>query len=152
MENKFKNEFIRRIGRMAKQWGLGEPVGKIWGLLLFENKALTQREIAKQLNCAVSLVSPSINLMDNLGFVSITGKNGREKQYGAVPSFIVTFDKIVRNFIDKEVNPLVNLLDSNINLIKDDNTKKRFENMLIEYKKAGESIRMLSKFIKINGG
>ena len=152
MEDKFKNEFIRRIGRIAKQWGFGESAGRIWGLLLFENKALTQREIAKQLDCAVSLVSPSLNLMENAGLVSITGKNGREKQYGAVPSFIVTFDKLVRNFIEKEVNPLVNLIDSNINSIKDGDTKKRFENMLIEYKKAGESIQMLSRFIKINGG
>lgn len=136
---------------MTKQWGLGEPVGKIWGLLLFENKALTQREIANQLNCAVSLVSPSLNLMENMGFVSITGKNGREKQYGAVPSFIGAFDKLIRKFIEKEVNPLIKLLDSNMASIEDKDTRKRFENMIVEYQKAGESIQMLSRFIKING-
>ena len=150
MENKFRAEFIRRMSRMTKQWGLGESVGRIWGLLMFENRALTQREIAKQLNCAVSLVSPSLNLMENLEFVSITGKNGREKQYGAVPSFIRAFDQLIRNFINKEVNPLIKLLDSNMDAITDKDTKERFESMLEEYKKAGESIQMMSRFIKIN--
>jgi large-conductance mechanosensitive channel len=90
--------------------------------------------------------------MENLGLVSITGKIGREKQYGAVPSFIVTFQKIVKNFIEKEVNPLVNLLSANVDLIKEENTKKRFNSMVIEYKKAGDTIKMLSKFMSINGG
>lgn len=149
----FKQEFIQKSGRTTKQWGLGEPVGKIWGLLLFENRPLSQREIANQINCSLSLVSPNLTLMDNLGLVSIIGKNGREKQYGAVPSFIVTFEKIIRNFIEKEVNPLIVLLNSNMDSIKEEDTKKRFQNMLIEYKNAGESIRMLSKFIgKLNGG
>jgi DNA-binding transcriptional regulator GbsR (MarR family) len=149
----FKQKFIQRTGQITKQWGLGEPVGKIWGLLLFENRALSQREIAEQINYSLSLVSPNLTLMETLGLVSIVGKNGRETQYGAVPSFIVTFEKIVKNFIDKEVQPLVNLLDSNIASIKDNDTKKRFENMLVEYRNAGEAIKMLSKFIgKANGG
>ena len=149
----FKQEFIQKTGRITKQWGLGEPVGKMWGLLLFENRALSQKEIANQINCSLSMVSPNLTLMENLGLVSIIGKNGREKQYGAVPSFIVTFEKIIRNFIDKEVNPLINLLDSNISSIKDEDTQDRFKNMLNEYKSAGESIKMLSNFIgKLNGG
>ena len=152
MDNKFRNEFIRRTGRVTKQWGLGDPIGRIWGLLLFENKHLTQKQIANQLNCSLSLVSPGLTLMENLGFVSVTGRNGREKQYGAVPSFIVAFDKLVRNFIDKEVNPLVKLIDTNLNQLEDEETKKRFQDMLVEYKQAGESIKMLSKFIKTNGG
>jgi len=85
--------------------------------------------------------------------VSIVGRNGREKQYGAVPSFIVTFEKVIKNFIDKEVQPLITLLNSNISSIKEDDTKKRFENMLTEYRNAGEAVRMLSKLIgKSNGG
>jgi DNA-binding transcriptional regulator GbsR (MarR family) len=149
----FKQKFIQRSGRITKQWGLGEPVGKIWGLLLFENRPLTQREIAEQIDYSLSLVSPNLTLMENLGLVSIVGRNGREKQYGAVPSFIVTFEKVIKNFIDKEVQPLIGLLDSNISSIKEDDTKKRFENMLIEYRNAGEAVRMLSKLIgKSNGG
>lgn len=153
MENKFRTEFIRRTGRITKQWGLGEPVGKIWGLLLFENKVLTQKEISEAIGYSLSLVSPSLNLMERLGFVSIVGKSGKEKQYGAVPSFIITFEKIVRNFISKEVDPLINLLQTNINSMNDENTKKRFQDMLTEYQIAGESIKMLAKFIgKSNGG
>lgn len=153
MENRFRKEFIRRSGRITKKWGLGEPVGKIWGLLLFENRPLTQKEIAKQLDCSLSLVSPNLTLMENLNLVSIIGKNGREKQYGAVPSFITTFEKVMKNFITKEVDPLVNLLESNISSIKEEGTKNRFNNMLEEYKNAGESIKLISKFIgKLNGG
>jgi len=152
MKNGFRTEFIRKTGRITKQWGLGDPVGKIWGLLIFENKPLTQKEIAKAIESSLSLVSPSLNLMENLGLVSSLGKNGKEKQYGAVPSFISVFEKIVKNFIKKEVHPLVNLLESNIETLEDENKKKRFEDMLVEYKKAGEAIQMLSRFIKTNGG
>jgi DNA-binding transcriptional regulator GbsR (MarR family) len=91
--------------------------------------------------------------MENLNLVSVIGKSGREKQYGAVPSFIATFERVVKNFINKEVNPLINLLESNIASLKEDGTKQRFENMLEEYKQAHESIKMLSKIIgKMNGG
>lgn len=32
MDNHLKEEFIQRTGRIAKQWGIGEPAGKSMGI------------------------------------------------------------------------------------------------------------------------
>ena len=49
-QNITKNEkdFIDRIGKLSKQWGLGEPTGRVWATLLFANSTLSQKEIAKK--------------------------------------------------------------------------------------------------------
>jgi len=49
-QNITKNEkdFIDRIGKISKQWGLGEPTGRVWATLLFANPNLSQKDIAKK--------------------------------------------------------------------------------------------------------
>jgi DNA-binding transcriptional regulator GbsR (MarR family) len=146
MNNNFKREFIQRTGKIAKQWGLGEPVGKIWGILLLENRSLTQKEIAKHLDCSLSLISPSLTVMQKLGMISVIGKNGREKQYGAVVSFIDTFENVMKNWVDVEVKPLINLLESNI-ADADEKTKKRLNELLGECRRTGRIFNILSKIM-----
>jgi len=146
MNDGFKREFIQRTGKIAKQWGIGEPVGKIWGLLLLENKSLTQKEIAKHLRCSLSLISPSLTVMQQLGMISVVGKNGREKQYGAVVSFIDTFENVMKNWVDVEVKPLINLLESSMENA-DEKTKKRMDELLDEYKRTGRIFNILSKIM-----
>ena len=141
-----KKEFIQRTGRIGKQWGIGEPVGKIWGLLLLENKSLSQRDIAKHLDCSLSLISPSLTLMQQMGMISVVGKNGREKQYGAVVSFIDTFENVLKNWVNVEVKPLINLLESNIKN-SDEKTKKRLNELIGEYKRTGRIFNILSKIM-----
>lgn len=146
MNNGFKREFIQRTGKIAKQWGIGESAGKIWGLLLLENKSLTQKEIARHLNCSLSLISPGLALMEKLGIISIVGKNGRENQYGAVVSFIDTFEKVMINWVDVEVKPLINLLESNIENA-DERTGQRLKELLKEYRRTGRIFTILAKII-----
>ena len=69
------------------------------------------------------------------------------------------FEDILFDYLkEKIVSPYIHLDESLINGIDklplDENTKKRFKDMLIEYKNAGEAIKMLSKIIggMKNGG
>jgi len=145
--NKFRKEFIERTGRIGKLWGIGESAGKIWGLLLFERNALTQEEIAKQLNHSVSLVSPALSMMVRLGLVSIVGKRKRKNLYTANASFIEALDGLFKNFVKNEVKPLINILKKCAKAEKDGAKRKRFSNLVREYEIAGGALSLLSNVV-----
>lgn len=148
----FRNEFIRRTGRIGKLWGIGEPVGKVWGLLILENRPLTQREIAEQIDCSLSLVSPSLTIMEQIGMISVVGSSGREKQYGAVVSFINTFEKLLGKFVEAEINPLITLLYANYVEAKDAAKKEHLDKLIKEYKKTTIILNELSKIVAAKKG
>ena len=132
---KTKQEFMRMMSMIGKQWGLGEPVGKIWGLLLFEGLSLSQREIARECNYSLSLVSPSLAFLEKMGLISVVGRRGKERLYGATSSFLEAFEKILGNFVQLSVEPVIELL-SKAKEAGNEHTKKKLENIINEYKKA----------------
>jgi len=79
--NDVKKKFIGQIALIGKHWGLGEPAGRVWGLMLFEKNPLSQREISKECNYSLSLVSPSLTILENWGLIGVVEKRGREKLY-----------------------------------------------------------------------
>jgi len=78
---KIEKNFIDRTGRISKQWGLGEPTGRVWGSLLFVDLPLSQREIAKKTGYSLSLVSPSLKILEKLNMIRSVRGEGREKLY-----------------------------------------------------------------------
>ena len=131
---KTKLEFMTMMSKIGKQWGLGEPVGKVWGLLLFEDQSLSQREIANECNYSLSLVSPSLTFLEKMGLIGIVEKRGREKMYAATLSFLEGFEKILRNFMQLSVDPVIDLL-SEIKNTGDKKVEKKLEKVMNEYKK-----------------
>ncbi|MBW2993138.1 hypothetical protein KY317_01025, partial [Candidatus Woesearchaeota archaeon] len=89
----------------------------------------------------------SLTIMKKLGMVSIVGRNGREKQYGAVVSFIDTFETLLKNFIEIEINPLITLLYVNYVEAKDTDVKERLNALIKEYKKTNLILTELSQII-----
>ena len=63
MEQDDKMEFNHRLGKVGKQWGLGESAGKIWGTLLLIGRPLTQNEIAEHYGSSPGLVSGNLNVL-----------------------------------------------------------------------------------------
>ncbi len=133
-----KNRFVNHVALIGKQWGLGEPAGRVWGLLLFENRSLTQSEIAEECNYSLSLVSPSLTILEKWGLIAAVEKRGRERLYKATMSFLEAFEKILRNFMEFNIEPIIEMLSE----AKDKETKKRLQKLLSEYKKTS----LLSKF------
>lgn len=142
----FEHEFIARTGRIAKQWGIGEPAGKIWGLLALQNKPLTQKEIAKGINASLSLVSPALTLMEHLGIASTVAQGGREKKYIITLSFIDTFEKLLKNFCDNEVKPLLTILHENMHTGNLDK-KERIRMLIKEYERTAKTLKIFSKVL-----
>ncbi len=132
---KARQEFMAMMGRIGKQWGLGEPIGRIWGLLLFEGSPLSQKEIAKKCNYSLSLVSPSLAFLEKMGLISVVGRRGKERLYRATSSFLEAFEKILNNFVQSSVEPVIELL-SRTKEAGSERTKKRLEEIINEYKKA----------------
>lgn len=147
MAEEIKDEFIHRVGKIGKQWGLGEPAGRVWGILLFNKKPLTQKEIASQCRYSLGLVSPSLTILENLGMISIIMKRGKVKLYGAVASFMESFEKLVRNFMEQDVRPLIFLLESNLEKIKDKEVKARLEFLIKDYKRVNIILNFFSKIL-----
>ena len=133
-----KNRFVNQIALIGKQWGLGEPVGRVWGLLLFEDVPLSQAEIAEQSSYSLSSVSPSLTILEKWGLIAVVEKRNREKLYKATLSFLEAFEKILRNFMELNIEPVIAMLSE----VKDKETKKRLQALLNEYKKT----LLLSKF------
>jgi len=146
MANGFEKEFMNRISRVCKQWGFGEPAGRIWGLLLLKNKPLTQKEIVEESGYSLSLVSPNLNILQKFGMVSIIGKQGKKRLYCSTTSFIETFERALRDLMEKDVKPLISLLSSSMAEVKDKKIKKRFNILINEYK---ETNRFLNIFLRI---
>ena len=166
----FKDEFIHRVGKIGKQWGLGEPAGRVWGVLILNTRPITQKEIAEQSGYSLSLVSPSLTILLNLGVISVTGRKGREKLYGKEITFVESFAKLVRNFVEKDVAPIISLLESNLKRVDDEELRHRIRlvitdsknmdallgfmtNMLSTYKSiTAESLEQAVKILQDKGG
>lgn len=111
MKSKFAMEFISRVGKVGKRWGLGKPAGKIWGALAYSKKPLTQKEIAESCNYSLGLVSRSLRILKNFNIATAASRRGKERLYRTVSSFSDSFNKMVSKFRKEEMKRLFSLLN-----------------------------------------
>ena len=135
---------LSSFGRISKQWGLGESVGKVWGFLLFKSVPITQKVIEEGINYSRGLVSRSLKKLKDLNIVSIT-KKAKVFYYSTDASLIKGFNKVTKNFLETEVKPLTESLSKNLNEIEDVTIKKNIRRMINEYKKLDLGILIFSK-------
>ncbi len=139
------NVFITRTGNIAKQWGLGEPAGRVWATLLFAEKPLSQKEIAEKTGYSLSLVSPSLKILEGLNMVRKKRGDGKEKLYELTASFIETFHLMIRRFLEVEIKPLVEMLNEHI---ETDKSNKKLVQLSKEYQRLETQLHW---FDKLNG-
>jgi len=137
-------KILSSFGRISKQWGLGESVGRVWGFLLFRAVPITQKEIEEGTEYSRGLVSRSLKKLKELDIVSIT-KKGTEFYYSTNASLIKGFNKVTKNFLETEVKPLIEHLSKEADKIKDPAIKKNIDKMINEYKKLNLGISIFSK-------
>jgi len=135
------------LEKISKQWGLGKPVGRVWGFLLFESKPVTQKKIEEGVNYSRGLVSMSLNKLVNLGLVKVK-KRGNVMLYEANTSLIDGFNKIIWHFLENEIKPLIDYLSTILPEIKDPVLKERTSNAIQEYEKLKLSMIIFSRKIK----
>ncbi len=143
---KIEKNFIDRTGKISKQWGLGEPAGRVWATLLFADIPLSQRQIAGKTGYSLSLVSPSLKILEKLNMIrSIRGK-GKEKLYELAVSFIEAFNGLVKRFLEQDVKPLIEQLED-IGEIRDLNKKNKLTKLVKEYKSLEMYLGLFSKLM-----
>jgi len=151
MEKKRDKINIKRIllsfGRISKQWGLGESVGKVWGFLLFKSTPMTQKEIENGTNYSRGLISRSLKKLKELDMINVA-KKGNKFYYSTKASLIKGFNKVTKNFLSIEIKPLIESLSKNLNELKDVTIKKNVRRMINEYKKLDLGILVFSKIIE----
>jgi len=144
MNNIGIKKILSSFGRISKQWGLGESIGKVWGFLLFKSKPVTQKEIEEGVGYSRGLVSRSLNKLKELDMINIT-KKGKEFYYSTDASLIKGFNKIIENFLKNEIKPLIEYLSKDLDKIKDIAVKKNINRIIREYKKLNTGITIFSK-------
>ena len=147
---KTEKDFIDRTGKISKQWGLGEPAGRVWASLLFTDSPLSQKEIAKKTGYSLSLVSPSLKILEKLNMIRSIRGEGRTKLYELAMSFIEAFNVIIKRFLENDVQPLIKQLEN----IKDISKNSRLSKLTAEYKQLDKYLNWFEKMIfmkKITG-
>ncbi|MCK5025736.1 MAG: hypothetical protein KAS15_04045 [Nanoarchaeota archaeon] len=138
-----EKDFIDRTGKISKQWGLGEPAGRVWATLLFAGSPLSQRGIAKKTGYSLSLVSPSLRILEKLSMIRSIRGEGREKLYELALSFIEAFNIIIKRFLQNDVQPLIKELEH----IKDIKKNPKLSRLAGEYKQLETYLNWFEKII-----
>ncbi len=143
---KSENDFIDGTGKLAKQWGLGEAAGRVWAALLLSESPLSQRDMAEKTTYSLSLVSPSLRILEKLGMIRSIRGEGREKLYELALSFIEAFNVIIKRFLQNDVSPLIQELEH----IENINKNKKLSKLAGEYKQLETYLGWFGKLIFMN--
>lgn len=131
-----EHRFIDQTGKVAKVWGLSEPVGRVWGALMFSEDPLTQRQIAAKTGYGLSLVSPSLKMLGSLDMVRVLRGTGKERTYELTASFIETFQTMQQRMLERHIRPIISDLEN-----VEGATKKRKIALLVkEYRTVEHSL------------
>ncbi|MCG2717493.1 MAG: hypothetical protein L6408_01485 [Nanoarchaeota archaeon] len=142
---KTERDFIDGTGKISKQWGLGEPAGRVWATLLFADLPLSQKEIADKTGYSLSLVSPSLKILEKLNMVKSIRGEGRKKLYELAISFIEAFNVMIKRFLANDVRPLIMELEE----IKDIDKKPKLLKLTGEYKRMEMYLNWFGKMVSM---
>ena len=143
--SKVEKDFIDRTGKISKQWSLGEPAGRVWATLLFAEDSLTQKEIAAKTEYSLSLVSPSLKILESLNLIKSIRGSGREKLYELELSFIEAFNMLIKRQLEHDINPLIKHLD----MIEEKNKNPKLLRLTADYKQIEIYLGWFGKMISM---
>ena len=148
--SEIEKEFIDRTGKISKQWSLGEPAGRVWAALLFAEVSLSQKDIAMKTGYSLSLVSPSLKILESLNLIRSGRGKSREKLYELELSFIEAFNIMIKRQLEHDIKPLIKHLDR----IQEKNKNSKLLKLTAEYKQIEMYLGWFGKMItmkKITG-
>ncbi len=141
--SEIEREFIDRTGKISKQWSLGEPAGRVWAALLFAEASLSQKDIAMKTGYSLSLVSPSLKILESLNLIRSGRGDSREKLYELEVSFIEAFNIIIKRQLEHDIKPLIKHLEG----MKGKNKNPKLLKLTAEYKQLEMYLGWFGKMI-----
>lgn len=146
MSDSAMQEVLASLAKMGKQWGLGAPVGRVWGFMLFKSCPVTQREIGEGTGYSGGLISRSLGKLKRINMINVA-TGGREARYSVNTSLINGFSEFLKLFLDDDIKPMIELLSENSDKTEDVKVRKSFHALINEYKKLYLAIHILSRMI-----
>ncbi len=137
----------KEIGDTFDKFGFPRLIAEIWTLLYFKGD-MTQDELKKELSCSLSSISQSLKILENLGSVEISKKEGRKNVYSAQDSVKKTMKKRMGNIDRYLLDPMIQILNENESEIKNKELQSKIINMK---KKCSKMKTMISIIAKIPG-
>ncbi len=140
-------EVIERLSQFFSRYGLDRALSKVWCTLLIYNEPLTQREISNITGYSIGMVSTSLRLLQDMGFVTIAGKKGREKLYKVIASPIDVLERCIKEITEYHISSTIRFLQNNINSF-DKRIRRNIQYILLEFEKINSAMNSLVKIMK----
>jgi len=139
-------EVLDSLAKIGKQWGIGESVGRVWGFLLFKSCPVTQREIEEGTGYSRGLVSRSLGKLKKGPMIRVE-REGREIRYSVNTSLTNSFGELLKRFLAENIKPIIELLSTSRDKVRDAKVKENFTAVLHEYRKLNLAVLLFSKIM-----
>jgi len=128
-----KDKFIKTWGELGTNWGINKTMGQIHGLLLVGTRPYTTDEIMQELNISRGNVNMNLRSLVEWQLISKVEKEGDRKDYYKAEKDIWTvFRHIIRKRKEKELHPMIHLLDEVSDIQPTDENSAEFIKMMNE--------------------
>ncbi len=107
-----KEKFIKTWGELGTNWGINKTMGQIHGLLLISTSEVTTDDIMKELHISRGNVNMNLRSLVEWELIHKIEKPGDRKDYYKAEKDIWTvFRQIIKKRKEKELHPMINLLE-----------------------------------------
>ena len=128
-----KSKFIKTWGELGTNWGINKTMGQIHGLLLISTTEYTTDEIMAELHISRGNVNMNLRALVEWELIRKVEKEGDRKDYYAAEKDIWTvFRKIIKKRKEKELHPMIHLLDEVSDIQPNDEKSAEFIKMMNE--------------------
>jgi len=128
-----KDKFIKTWGELGTNWGINKTMGQIHGLLLVSTRPYTTDEIMQELHISRGNVNMNLRSLVEWQLISKVEKEGDRKDYYKAEKDIWTvFRHIIRKRKEKELHPMIHLLDEVSDIQPTDENSAEFIKMMNE--------------------
>ena len=139
-------EVLSSVAEIGKRWGFELPIGRIWAFLLFQPRAVTQREIEQGTGYSRGLISRTLRKMDTFSMIRVF-KEGKEMKYAVNISLTDGFNDFLRRLLNEKIKPMIELLSENLEKVEDEALRKTFSTLISEYQRLRLVISAFSRIL-----
>ena len=143
-DDEIVEEIIDEFGIISERMGFSDITGKIWATLYFKGQ-MTQEQLKNKLNCSLSLISQSLNILENCGMMDVSKKEGRKKMYSAEFSIAKARKALLENTLRLKIEPMNDLLQSRMGQVSDKELKNKIVGLNAEFSKSSTFIKLILK-------
>ena len=139
-------EVLSSVAEIGKRWGFELPIGRIWAFLLFQPRAVTQREIEQGTGYSRGLISRTLRKMAAFSMIRVF-KEGKEMKYAVNLSLTDGFNDFLKRLLNEKIKPMIELLSENLEKVEDEALRKTFSTLISEYQRLRILITAFSKIL-----